>query len=762
MPSTSVPAVFYGIQCPQAITLGYVHGTSPAAATVTLAGQKEVPLMGSLQTIQIGESPFTGYVVGNEYDPIADLSTVLLVDWRDRLHDFHMRCAFNCEEDDGRFYHILPVNWFAQRKTYVTRELGQFDFDQFQRLDPKLSFNVQLGKNTLYSALSILDWIGLQRGFRVQGDSLALYLLSTSYPLNLDWNGGSTKSADAIQQIMAKCGTEFTCFGYDRLFVNIRGFTENIWTQALEFGSLENFCILGVSSGKIGQELNEKGRRVVVNGDRDRHEFVYPCRINWNPAWTFDMVIMTGVAMTAFLAALGLTLFDKVEDMPEKYHDNETWDDNDNAGKGELPAHKTRNSMLIKDYLTKIAYRAYVVDSGYYVPDFLPVIEDAFVGSVGFLDAETLTPLPALAFELRDFQRNLYYDDDASNFRYPIADSLVTDSNLQSIIYATSKAVYPTAIPTDPVRQMSLVPLSRGASLDVEEVVNPTSGEAEYRVRVFFDEVKVWDEPAIPGSAYLRKHVPDVVLVRLAVSGDRYTYQAGDSEVLNFKARIREQQIAVRNLYRAFLNGEEVTVLRENVKAYWEKRLGAQPLSYKTIRADTIAAAIAYQALAHYAITRSGSVHYDDICGTTPDGIIDNVSVAFSAKPYEGITEDVNFTTGFADTGEFRHPFPVQISRRFKDEEELINDANRAIGRGIVKQLNQQSKGLSVTDGTIEKSGGETADAQLMIAYAKDGLTEIEFTEAYLNSTKTIQVGELIVLGQPNGEGEMPDPNVSE
>jgi hypothetical protein len=758
MGTTALASVYPGTGvCPKDMNFGYLHGTAPAAGQVTFLGGEFVPPIGSRQTLQIGGSFYTGYVVGREYDPIADETVIHLVDWRDKLHDYHMAAAFNMEEDDGRFFHILPYNWQIQRRTYVTRELGQFDFDQFQRLSPRISFRIQIAKNTLYSALTILDWMGSQRGFVVTGDTLALYKLSVSYPLNLDWNSGSTKAIDAIQQIVSKCGCQATFYFANVLYVTIRGFTEDIFSQSLEFLSdPDTFCLFGASSGKIGQELNELGRRVVIVGDRNKHEYVYACRANWNPAWNFA-VVSGEVALSALLDRLGLTLLDKVSDLPERFHDNETWNDTDNAGKGALPARKTRNMMTIQDYLNKIAFKVYVADSGYYSPDFTCATVGRPVGKLGFLDAEELAPIADFTFDILDFQNNLFFDDPVGNMHFPPSRTLVTDSNIQYIVYCSSDKIEQAA--RNPIAfQTYLVPRTRGVSVDTEEVVNPTTGESEYRVRIFFDEIQARLRRGFNQKVLTLGDIsPDTVLIRLALDADIYRFTAGEGIG---SPRVREQVINVRNLYRAFLNNKEVTVLRENVKAYWDKRIGAQPLDYVPVRADQIGLAIAVQALAHYAISVSGSLHYDDICGSLPDGLIDSVQVAYSGLAGQGITEDVNFTTGFADDKEFRHPFPVKISRRFKDEEELQLDRAREMARLAFKDRQNQAKlGKAIDIGNLVGNGVANIKnlAQAMITYAKDGIAEINFTLEWLTKQE-VDVGELIPLNKPGADEVAPPP----
>lgn len=744
------------------MSFGYAHGASPVAATALLNGTLFVPQLGSLETLQIDNSVYRGYVIGTEYDPIEDQTTVHLVDWRDRLHDFHLGAAFNCEEADGRFYHILPHNWEIQRRTYVTRQLGQFDFDLFQRLPLQAQLNLQIAKNGLFSALSILDWIGTQRGFAVQGDTLALFKLATSYPLNLDWNSGSIKPIDAIQQIMAKCGTQVTFYGTNRCYVTIRGYSENIFTQGLVFGSLDDFCLLGVSTGKIGLEVNQLGRRVKVIGDRNKYEYVYLCRQNWNPAWTYQMAAGQ-LEMEAFLGGLGLTVFDRVRDLPSQYHDNETWLDFEYAGKGTQPARKTRNDMLIKDYMDKIVYKVYVVDGGYTTTDFLSTTESGFQGTFRFIDQENLFDLTgSIEIDINYFLRAMEFDSPAANLRYPPARSLVTDSNLPHIIYSTTDDIFLDTQPQIHKTQTTFIPKANGANLDVEEVTDPATGEVQYRVRVFFDQMQFYETTEIKSldGGIIRKGeiAPDLVLVRLAVDADIYSYTAGEA-ANSQRVRVREQLINVPNLYRAFVDGSEVKVLRQNVQAYWDKNFAPQPTSFTPVTAEAIALSIARQALAHYAVTRSGSVHYDDICGTTPDGLIESVVVNFSALPGAGISEDVNFTTGFAEDREFRHPFPVRVSRAFKDTDDLLLDLQRELDKQKIKDNAAiRQVGASMNSGSLNY-GSKYSPSQRMIAYARDGIAEVDITQGLLSAGVDLAVGNVIVLGRPDGNETPPEPS---
>jgi hypothetical protein len=739
MGTTSIPGVFTGAPCPMNIRFGYSQGPSPVAGSVTLPGNV-VPQIGSLQVLNIGPSVFVGYVVGQEYDLVSDTTAVHLVDWRDRLHDIHVAASFNIQEDDGRFYHILPGNWFAQRKTYVTRELGQADFDTLQRY-PQFAFTqIQVAKNTLYSAATLLDWFGRNLGFVVTADNLALQKLLQTYPLNLDWNNASTKAIDAIQQIMQKCGTQFTCFGYNRMHVSIRGWTENALTAAVA-NNLINPCAIGISSGKTGLELNEQGRRVAIIGDRNKHEFVYPCRANWNPNWTWGMVY-NGIEMSSLLEANNLTLDSKVGEMPERYHDEETISEYDASTEGPLPSRKTRNLMTIKDYMEKIAFKAYVVDSRFAVNDFYPVTENEITGDYYEINNEDLQDGSEFIDSLMNFPRTSEYNNDQCNFKFPVSRTLVTDSNLQHITYATSVRIIRGADHPFGV-QNTLVPMTKGTTLEVEEVTNPLDGEAEFRVRVYFSQPQVY---LVPNQDFTDPNSvqPDMVLVRLSLDADQFVYFQGD---FSNSVRVREQVQNVRNLYNAYVDGDLASVLRENIRRDLEK--GGQSLSASPVTAQQIAQRIATQLLAHYAITKSGSFTFEDICGSTPDGLIDNVAVNYSAEAGGGIRETVNFTTGFADDREFVSPFTVTVSRKFRDEEELIKDRLKDIAKAASVDAGLMGKVMPIFESGLHEPGGLLGVPVAALAYAREGITEVEFPVEFFDGGETATGGALIGIWKP-------------
>jgi hypothetical protein len=713
MGTRSLSATFNGISCPLEIQFGFVHGPSAAVAHIKLAGLV-LPPPGTPGLFFVGAQTFFGFVTNREYDPIEDETSVRMVDWRDRLHDINMRCAINMQESDGRYYHIFPQDWQSQIKTYVTRELGQFNFSQFQNIPANAVFTLQVGKNELISAYSFLNWIGNELGINMTADTVAIPYLQQSYPLNLDFNSGNTTIGNAIQSIVQKAGMQFTCYGVNGMHFTIRGIPNNAFSDQLRQG-LINVCATGVSSGKIGDELNEQGRRVVVIGDKNRYEYVFACRQNWNPAWTWGMVF-GGIELGALLAKNNLTEYSKVGDLPFKYRDAETYAEADAAGKGTLPARKTRNLMTIRDYLDKIAFKAYVVEARA-VCDFNTVVEDAFSGSWYSIDSNNLY-IPGASNGLDTFVRQLGYDSADSNLRFSLARNLVTDSNLQFLAYATTRNIirgqdFPFGV------QHSLVPRSQGVSLDVEEVMNPQNGRAEYRVRLFFNQPQFWLPPGKPFDDP-RSVEPDLVLVRLCLEGDFYMYTQGQQ---GSSIRVREQTISVRNLYKAFVNNQEQTVLQQNFLRDLEK--SGQLITGQGVKADQIAQRIATQLLFHEAITISGSMTFEDLTGFVPDGIIDSVSTNYTAEG--GASETINFTSGLANDKEINSPIPVKLSRPFRNEEEQARDRLLAIAREAMRDKAVAGKALAVMDAGLHEPGALLGVPVAALSFAKDGIAHVKF-----------------------------------
>lgn len=732
----SISSTFNGISCPLEIQFGFVHGPGAAVAHVKLPGLV-LPPVGTPGLFYVGAQTFFGYVTNREYDPIADETSVRMVDWRDRLHDINLRCAINMQESDGRYYHILPQDWQNQVRTFVTRELGQINFQQYQDIPPNIIFNLQVGQNQLISAYSFLNWIGAQLRIWMTADASAIPLLQQSYPLNLDFNSGSTTFGNAIQSILQKSGMQFTCYGVNGMHITIRGIPNNTFSNQIRQGLL-NICASGVSSGKIGDELNEQGRRVVIVGDKNRYEYVFVCRQNWNPAWTWGMVY-GGIELGEIMARYGLTEYSKLGDMPSQYRDNETYAEADQAGQGSLTSRKTRNLMTIRDYLDKIVYKAYVVEARSVAANVTTVVDDDFIGEWFDINRENLVVDPA-GENLNSFPQSLAYNSAGSNFLFPLARTLITDSNLQFLTYATSRNIvrgtdYPYGV------QHSFVPRSQGVSLDVEELFNPQNGRAEYRVRLFFNEPQFWLPSHLPWDDP-RSVSADLILVRLCLEGDYYLYSQGEQ---GGNIRVREQTVSVRNLYRAYVNNEEQTVLQQNFLRDLEQ--AGQLISGRGVRADQIAQRIATQLLFHEAITVSGNLTFEDLTGMVPDGIIDSVSTNYTAE--EGATESINFTSGLLNDREIQSPTTAKLSRPFDNEEKIARDRLLAIAREAMRDKAVAGKAMAVMDAGLHEPGALLGIPTAALSYGRGGIAHVKFGSDIVGAIGNWTGGTLLVLGKP-------------
>jgi hypothetical protein len=739
MVSRSIATEFVGVPCPMQMSFGFVHGPAAAVAHLRFPG-KVLPPPGTIGAFFIGPSQYVGFVTNREYDPINDTSSVRMADWRDRLHDTFIRAAFNCQESDGRYYHIFPgEDWFTQRRTWVTKDLGQFDFQDFQDLPVSTAFTTNIGKNNLYSAYTLLNAIASSFNINMTADALALSFLRQSYPLNLDWNNGNTTTVQCIQQIVQKCGMQFTCFGAKNMHITIRGLANTTFSQSLTNGLL-NPCLFGVSSGKIGEELNEQGRRVTIVGDKNKYEYVFGCRANWNPAWTWGMAY-NGIELSALLKSLNLTEFAKLKQLPFKYQDFETYSESDNAGKGALEARKTRNEMTVREYLDKIVFKCYVVEARG-ILDMTTVNPDFYTGVFKVITRDRLN-MQAATFPLNQFPKSTGYNDPESNFFFPLSKSLVTDSNLQFLVYAINRKIvrgkdFPFGT------QHTFVPRSQGVSLEAEEVVNPNNGRAEHRIRIYFNEPQYYLPPGMNFDDP-RSVEPDLVAVRLCLDADYFIWQQGEVQQ---NLRVREQTVSVRSLYRAFVNNVEQTVLRENFRRDLKK--GGKVLQSRPVMARDIAKRIATQLLMHQAITTSGNLTFRSIAGAMPDGIIDSVSVNFDAK--SGIEEHVNFTSGFLDDREINSPIPVRLSKPFKNEEEIVRDRLIAMAKEAMKDKAAAGKALAIMDAGLHEPGALVGIPVGFLAHAKEGVAAVDIGKDIVQTITESEAwggGTVMVLNKP-------------
>lgn len=728
MASRSVPATFNGMACPDSCNLGFTHGTAAAQATVKVLGNYSQAPLGTPGTIQVGNSTFNGFLVNTEFTWNDQSTTFRYVDWRDRLHDQLLFAAFNMQEDDGRFYHIFPDDWSnhasedakkkgeddtssdlqgndgsddwsTQRKTYVTREVIQTDFASSTKIKSSKIFNRSIGTNRLYTAFDLLNWVGFAYQFQMVAEKSALKIMNQCVPMNMDANQGM-QLAEFVNAILEKANMQYTALPTGVLYVTIRGYSESAFSNALANGFL-NPCSTGSDSPSIGQELGERGRRVKVVGDHNKYEWIFLCQQNWNPAWTWNFAY-DGAKLSALLKKNSLTRLSKLKEMPEAYRDSQTWSDAENLGEGSLTEKRTRNEMTIQEYLDKIVYKAYVVDFTT-VATINTVISDKYEGKRYKFDPEKDTDETVVEEgkekEIKKYSYSDKWNDEKINSVYPLSKSLVTDSELQFLCYAASRKIIRGA--KDPFSgQFSFVPKNGGASLDVEERLdNVKTGRTTYRVRLFFNQPQFWVRTDLD-QFHPNRIEPDRIAVRLSLDREIYQYSQGEQEG---GFRVREQRLSVRNLYKAFAMGKEVTVLKENFLKTL-KDGGAPTPRQKGIKAEDLARQIATQALFHQSIVKSGTMDFKDRAGFYPDGLIDSVTVTFD--PRNGIEEVLNFSNAWNAREQLHIPIQTKFSSKRRFEDDIIKDRIKELAVAAMRD-----RGLSVRAMTVMEAGLHEAGA---------------------------------------------------
>lgn len=705
MGSRSIPATYGGNGCPERVSFGRVHGPAAAVGYVEIADNVTVP-MGTPGMLQVGPATYYGFVtkIEKSQNPESGNRTVIrMVDWRDRLQDNFVFGAFNMQEDDGRFWHILPIDWLDQIKTWVTRQFTQLDFNRLQAGVAEDRLLKQLGANGLYSPATLMNLLAKAFDFKWTAEQRALEVMKRTRPLNLDWNAG-LKVGDAIEMLLGKVQLQWTCTGMRDMLITARGWTDNSYVTAFAQG-MANVCQLGAEEGSIGQELNESGRRVIIVGEPNRYEYTFPCKQNWNPAWTWEFCFGAW-QRSALLKQLGLTELSKVKELPKKYHDLEKWTENNDENKGDIPDKQTRNEMTIRDYLEKIAYKVYCVDFRYGMKSFKRVNLRDFQGTYGEIDYDETMEIVGNK-NIKAYQPWTDWDSPEIDSWWPMSRSLVTESNRQNIVYATSYRISTGKLP--PFDDMhTFVPKGEGVSLDVEEIldIDPVEGgRTLYRVRVFFSEVQLLDTDWIKKEKVGGEKFPDIVLVTLSLDHKLYTYVHGEA---GNGPRVRTKKASIRSLYKAHENGKEVTILKRNFLRDMKKQ--GMVLGAEAIKADDMAKELAVQLIATQAVNTAGGLRFRNRAGMMCDGIVDSVNCTFD--PVSGIEEYVNFTSAAMDDREIVNPIPIRVGRETKMEDDIIRDRLMAMHKEALKNPAVAKQAMDPVDRAQHHAGGVMSDVE--------------------------------------------------
>lgn len=696
--SRSKAAFFKGLQCPVDLEVNYTHGTTPGAGGFTLEGSSYDVRAGAEVQIQIGGNTYYGVIVKREKAVRQQTGyqvKFLLADTRDRLDDDNVFAQFNMISQDGEVYHTLPNDWNDQRLTIM--RATKLDWQNRFR-DAGVVRRVAVGGCTrLLSAAEILDWLASYLNFTWSATPVALSYLETGKPPNLDWNNG-TKGSQAIQEVLEFSGAQFTTYGNLHLHITQPGVPENgiQWDVLTDDAKL---CAVGsgYSQASLGQELNTKGRRVILLGARNRYQFVHPMLPGWNTNWnwyfTFDLVELQLVMRKA-----GLTGQNKLRDMPPEYHDFGTWQG------------KSRMDMTIYDYKNQIPFRVYVADmSSVLDQDGDVSLEDA----QGFFNQMEFKPngnIKFLPFELRKpYRWDAVFppNDVRANHvnpqlfsRFPISDHLITHSgdlqfnqdaevtltSRQFFVWANSRTVIAKNAKNPWEMINHTIRIDDGAALQVEDILHSGLCNRLYKVEVVFSlprylvlasggSVKDETSPSdnnfgrtpTPGSPSSYKDempytiIPDRPFLSIATDREIYRREFGEPSRRGATVRYRQREriVSAGNLRRGFVQNEQVYMMMANLNVVFndlgqlvKDQNGNLLQAFSTFTADQIAPSIAAQALRHEMITSAGTVTFEDATGFKPDGLINSVVDRWT--PSAGMQETVNFTND--ETHEFRTP----------------------------------------------------------------------------------------------------------
>lgn len=725
---------FKGASCPINATYSKIHGPNPAAATINFKNFRtqlnefnvisylygalnpfSQATLGQKMTIACDASSFIGYVVKKTIntDDSTGIETLSLelVDWRDRFHDFFIFGAFNVLENNGKCWHLLPKLWKNQMKIYISKELDQFDFDQLQEENTK-SGNIEIvSKVRLLSSATILNILAEAYDFQWTASDAIKIQLQKTRPMNIDWQNG-INCANALESILSKSNMIWTIKGSNTVVIHQKGVSVNKFFDMFLSG-FQTMCSIDGRSASRGDEINEEGRNVLLIGERNKHQFTFPCRPDWNyEAWDFRLCFDQWT-LPELLIEKNLFLWSKLKELPKEYHDDRPWSKNvEGFAEGELSTEKrTRNEMEIGEYVEKVCFKTYIVDFGCVVKDITKfAIEqiDLLSITVETLNKKTLKKYSEdaednLGHKLRydnllllypfiedgmPFNpdlRHLYTGDDPIlvydySSLYPISQALISDSNTQFIVLGTSmKMIKGRKFPFENVK--FIVPTNKGISLETEEVIDPKSGIVKYNVRVIFSEpqtrledLKEWQDPD--------KFTPDRILIMLSLDKDIFTYERGS----RLGVKVRTQKKSIKNLYRAFIDEEEVIVLAQNFQRDLKKG-GAVPAT-RPVKAKYIASKIANQLLYHMAVTKTGEMSFKNKASHSPDGTIESVNVSFNDK--SGLFEHIVFSSTYSSRISSSLPPSVyRVSRETiteaKHNREIMEDISDSITREAAK-----------------------------------------------------------------------------
>lgn len=777
MPSRSVASTFNGVGCLEGASFGFVHGPSPAVAEVRISGQ--IPQqIGREHAIQIDQSLFVGYVTNMSYSYDDNTTIVRMVDWRDRLRDILIFACWNMSEDSGLWYHIEEADWKLQAKTYISTEKLRAANVRNIAIAPDDEVNDEVVFNgaKFKSSWAILTYIARRWGIRIVCDAQVKRRLQTTIPDNVDANSGSYL-VDIIEYVLSKASCQMSCYGRNILAVTIRGLA-TAGVQTLVRACVANPCSIGAEGANIGIELNEQGRRVHLIGEPNQHEWAFPCIADWNPNWTFDFVY-NGASIAILLEATGLTGQSLVKQLPALYHDESYWplDNFDNRDVGAVAARRTRNDMTIDEYRMKVAWKVYRVDPRVVVKDFIPVPDQPHnILGIGNFGAPGNNELLFIEFDQKSmkipggqeidfaevdagaaargpvvYNSSQYFlrfatlgtpagepakpvpHPRAAMFFQPPSPSLVTNTMKQFTCYATSHDI-PNGHMDPMALEMMMVPMDQGVSMQVEECeIDKRTFKKSYIIRMVFSDLQFYEELQMKWGEPGRVK-PDRMVVRLAFPLETYTYTLGEGGAA---IRVREKKHQVRNLFKGYVFGTEQPVIRQM------NNRGGVPRD-QIAKTDDVAKSIASKLLSSQPISVSGSANFHGRAGIVPDGLVDSVSVQYTADG--GIMESINFTSAPNLNDSFIGPSRIRIQDTERMQNEIIQNRLQMLNILALRNKHALAQARTVADNNLRQWGGFNGHVMANTQWGRHGVIPVVSYERWNGSTQSIPPRSVVPL----------------
>jgi len=643
------------------------NGISPGTGTFVYNEEVHVPV-GLYQHVQLGDLSWSGIVEGAPTamnEGVGKITTVSAVDLTDDLQRVMVYAQFNCRDDDGRLYCIMPEDWEMQTRTYYGCSMWGIVYG----LAFAAGFNVSL---SFYAAINIR--LGSATRF---SDS------SPPSPCawDMDWNDGQ-KVGTALLEICDKLGLQFTT-AHSRtssvLYLSMKGEFDS---GGILFAGYQGDM---ATEGTWGKQLNRAvDTRIDVIGKEAIHEVQnITLEPGWDrrddqiwESWVVDHDKFVNALKKENLDPYTATVADVVDEIlgydtvvPEIYN-------NEPVG-----------SMLAKDYLTTFPFKYWEV------PEFTGGGYILSGGTVGIFSygATQFYPAP------------------------PLAEHLVSEPDLQSIVKMRTITItndIPNTSGDFPVQEVERV-LTSGYTLDMM-----TGGF------MFDDECFTLDSDGNPtleapvatvafyGPRFRRTYgwgnrrgaLPMPSLRRLYLHNWDNWYPRG----------------LERPLYEGERTAESLNEHFAAIKAGnpWP---GATTLTWQT--ADMAAAEIAAVKLAQQSIIDGGQRTWKGMCGHLPCGWIQQVNVTVDAE--SGLTETVDISNelsyfGDATIDELNDKI-VQYQRDLVNTSKDGRDRETKIKEGALNA--KAAKALFGLEANAEKVGD--AKTTGMTNFAPGGMADV-------------------------------------